>query len=267
MYLNAFGMKRLPFNNDITVDGLYRSDNFTEALSRLKFACCNQQFAILTAVPGCGKTTLLRTLRASIDPLKFEFLYISDSSLTPRWLYNNLLAQLGCRQYLYRGDGRKALHEQIQIIRGVKNKSIICCIDEAHLLDIQDIEEIRFLLNCDMDSLTPMALILSGQNELKDRLKRVACCAVAQRIKIVCSLEPMTKEQMQKYIQAHLDYSMTTVKDIFTADALDEIYKYSSGIPRLVNNACHVCLLSACMRENPQIDGQLVQTVVKTELF
>ena len=267
MYLKFFKMQRLPFSNDIDVNSLYQSEGFTEVLSRLKFACDNQMFAVLTAAPGSGKSTLLRMLKSQLDPLKYEFIYISDSRLSPRWLYNNMLEQLGCKQYFYRGDGMRCLHEQLQIIRGVQGKKIVCCIDEAHLLDLECIEEIRFLLNCQMDSFTPLSLILSGQTELKDRLKRSVCRAVAQRVKMICSLSPLTREQTQRYIENHLKYSKTKVNDIFTDEAVDAIYAYSSGNPRMINNACHQSLLHAASNGKMQIDGQTVTNVIETELF
>lgn len=209
----------------------------------------------------------LRKLRHSLDPHKTEFLYVADSRLSPRWLYNSFLEQLGCKGYFYRGDGKKALHDRFAVISTIEKKSICCVIDEAHLLDLQTIEELRFFLNCNIDSYTPVALILAGQPELKLKLQREMFTAIRQRVNMVCSLHPLDRIQTGKYMKTHLKYSGCASSDLFSEEAVDDIFAYSNGIPRMINNACSQALLCAASQNLQRIDGCLMNAVIENELI
>ena len=267
-YYQYFGMSRIPFGIDIDTSALARTEQFDEMYSRLLYIADTQQMAILTAEPGCGKSTLLRTLRQNLEGHDYHFIYISDSSLSPRWLYNKMLEQLGVnKSYYYRGDGKKAVHEQIGIMHAIKKKKIVCCIDEAHLLSPDTFEEIRFLLNCEMDSWSPMALILSGQSELKGFLQRDCWSAVRQRIKMVCTLDPLERPQTESYIKSHLAFAGSDSTDLFSKEAIDAIQNYSNGIPRSINNVCQHSLLKAAANKVDLVNGALVENVIATELL
>ena len=152
MYEAFFEMKHTPFTNGIPTDRLYMSPMFEETLGRLEYVAENQLFAVVTSDVGCGKTTAVRKFTSELDTSRFTYLYISDSQLTPRWLYNGLLEQLGCEPRFYRGDAKRLLHQQLELLRMMYNKRIITIIDESHLMTRETLEELRFLLNYRMDS-------------------------------------------------------------------------------------------------------------------
>ena len=110
MYEKFFDMLHTPFTNSIPTSSLYLSDSVREGLGRLCYTAENQLFAVVTATVGCGKTTLIRRLKDSLDPEKYVVLYLSDSQLTPRWFYNGLLQQLGAEPKFYRGDAKLSLN-------------------------------------------------------------------------------------------------------------------------------------------------------------
>lgn len=87
-------------------------------------------------------------------------MYLADSKLTPRHFYKGLLEQLGCEAKFYRGDAKRQLHREIELMQGIHHLQPVVILDEAHLLDKEMLEEVRFLLNFRMDSKSPMALIL-----------------------------------------------------------------------------------------------------------
>jgi general secretion pathway protein A len=265
MYESFFDMKNTPFVNSIPVDSLYMSSMLDEALGRLEFAAERKLFAIMTADVGCGKTTAIRRFASSLEPDKYTVLYLSDSKLTPRWFYKGLLDQLGVESRFYRGDAKRQLHQQLELIRGVHNKTVVTIVDEAHLLDKETLEEIRFLLNYKMDSLNPMALVLVGQNELWDKIKLQRYSAIRQRIDIKCEIPQYDLSQTSEYIKAHLDYA-GGAREIFTDKAIDEIYKYSAGSARAVNKVCTHSLLFAAQRAKKLIDDHMIRTVINGEL-
>ena len=171
MYEAFYEMKRTPFVRDVPAESLYESPAMADALGRLSYAADRQLFAVVTADSGCGKSTLLRRFKETMPKDDYIILYLSDSKLTPRWFYKGLLDQLGIESRFYRGDAKRQLQKEVEIIRGVQNKKVICILDEAHLLEKETIEEFRFLLNYRYDSMSPMALILAGQSELWDKLR------------------------------------------------------------------------------------------------
>ena len=130
---------------------------------------------------------------------KYLVLYLSDSKLTPRWFYKGLLDQLGIDAKFYRGDTKRQLQKEIEIIRGVRQQKAVCILDEAHLLEKETIEEFRFMLNYRFDSESPMALVLAGQAELWDKLRQQRYAAVRQRIDLVCTLNPLDRAETARF--------------------------------------------------------------------
>ena len=104
MYESFFGMEPTPFVRDIPAEKLYESDAFRETLGRLCYVADRQLFAVVTADPGCGKSTLIRRFYSELPREEYIILYLSDSKLTPRWFYKGMLDQLGLEARFYRGD-------------------------------------------------------------------------------------------------------------------------------------------------------------------
>ena len=238
---------------------------FEETLGRLEYVAENQLFAVVTSDVGCGKTTAVRKFTSELDSSRFTYLYISDSQLTPRWLYNGLLEQLGCEPRFYRGDAKRLLHQQLEMLRIMHNKRIVTLIDESHLMARETLEELWFLLNYRMDSQNPMALVLIGQNELWDKLRKQSYAAIRQRIDIKCEIPQLDRSQTEAYIVSHLAYAEGRT-DIFTDKAIDEIYKYSAGAPRAINKVCSHSLLNAYQRAKRIIDDYMVKEVISKEM-
>lgn len=98
------------------------------------------------ADPGCGKSTLMRMFVDTLPKEKYLPLYLSDSKLTPRWLYAGLLDQMGLEAKINRGDSKRILQRAIENVSQSQGRRVVCILDEAHLLDKETLEEFRFLL-------------------------------------------------------------------------------------------------------------------------
>jgi general secretion pathway protein A len=175
------------------------------------------------------------------------------------------LEQLGCEAKFYRGDAKRQLHREIKLMRGIHHLQPVVIVDEAHLLDREMLEEVRFLLNFKMDSQSPMALILVGQSELKEKLRLQAYAAIRQRIDIQCRLPHFDRAQVGEYLKRHLAYTGLE-RDIFSDGAVDEIYRFSSGSARLINKVCTHCLIYGAQNGRRIIDDHMVKLVIEGEL-
>ena len=137
-----------------------------------------------------------------------------------------------------------------------------------NLLEKETLEEFRFLLNANYDSVNPMSLILVGQTELWDeklRLQRYA--AIRQRINIYCVMPHLDRAETEQYIRAHIKYSEAEQQEIFTAQAVDEVFSISSGIPRVISRICEQSLTYAAQQQKKLVDDHMVRYVEAHEML
>jgi len=264
--LNYYEFKQMPFDKTISPENLYLTDIHEEAISRMDYAIQGTRFAVLTGDSGSGKSTLLRYLVENIDKNKYPVYYISDSDLTPRNFYWEILNQMGCTtKKFYRGDAKRQTHKEIWQLVGEKNKTPVIIVDEAHLLNREMLEEIRFLLNFKMDSYSPLSLILAGQSELRDTLSKQVYDAISQRVQVRYHLQPLERKETEAYVGKHLENAGRS-GELFSDLALDIIHEYTGGIARKINNVCTAGLMYAMSQKKRIIDDHMISHVIEMEL-
>jgi len=266
MYEAFFEMKHTPFVRNLPPESLFLTPHMQDILGRLTYVADHQLFGVMTGGPGCGKSTELRAFVGSLPKEDYVVIYLSDSKLTPRWFYKGILDQLGIESRFYRGDAKRQLQKAVETLRLIQHKKVVVILDEAHLLEKETIEEFRFLLNYRFDSMSPVALLLVGQNELLDKLKLQRYAAVRQRIDIFCTLGPLDRADTARYIQSHLVYAGGRT-DIFTDRAIDNIYRFSHGIPRMINRISEKSLMYAAQQQKRLIDEHDIQFIQEHEML
>lgn len=265
MFEQYFNLTKTPFGRDIPETELYSTPSVEELCVRLEYAARNRLFAVVTGDVGTGKTTTLRKLVSGLDSNRYKVMYISDSALTPRNFYWEVLNQLGCEAKFYRGDAKRQLTRELANLIETQKRIPVIILDEAHLLSREMLEEVRFLLNFKMDSYNPMSLILAGQSELRDILKKQIYEAICQRIDIRYHLPSYDRQQTGEYIKKQLEYAGET-RDIFTEKAVGEIYDYSHGVARKINKLCTACLMHAAQKQTKLVDDYTVRLIIEEEL-
>lgn len=265
MFESFYGLRRAPFSRDMPTGELYESVILEETLGRLSYAAQRQWFAVVTGDFGTGKTTTIRRFTEMLDPATYKVLYLSGSKLTPRHFYKGLLEQLGCESKFYRGDAKRQLHREIKLMRGIHRLQPVVVVDEAHLLDREMLEEVRFLLNFKMDAQSPMALILVGQSELWDRFGLQAYAAIRQRIDLQCKLVQFDRAQTGAYIARHMAYAGAE-HDVFAEAAIDDVFRFSSGAARLINKVYSHSLIYGSQNKHRIIDDHMIERVIQGEL-
>jgi type II secretory pathway predicted ATPase ExeA len=231
---------------------------------RLGHVAENKAFGVFTGEAGTGKSTMIRRFASSLDGNRFQVIYIADSALTPRNFYWATLRELGQLPRFHRVDARMQLQKVLGDIVHSERRVPVFIIDEAHLLSHEMLEEVRFLLNVGMDSVSDLALILVGQSELREKLKLRINSAIWQRVDMRYHLQPLTSEECRDYIKAHLAYVQAS-REIFTEGAMGLIHGYADGIPRRINKLALSSLMAAASRKTALIDDHLVHLVIERE--
>jgi len=262
-----YHFKQTPFERNIPTEHLYTTPKIDELLSRLDYAARNRKFIMVTGGAGVGKTTVARTFVVSLDKKNFRCIYIADSALTPRVFYWEVLTQLSSdeKPSFYRSEGKRKIMGYFSKLADSTHITPVVIIDEAHLLSATMLEETRFLLNNNMDSYTPMCLVLIGQNELRANLSKEVFEPITQRIDFRFALAPFDRAQTQDYIHAHMRYAGET-REIFTPSAVDAIFSFSGGVARKINKVCSMSLHYASQKAMHTIDGGIINFVAEQEL-
>ena len=263
-YEEYFGFSSTPFGRDIPVMELMKSRQWNELAGRMVHVAKSRWFGVFTGETGTGKTTALRRMAAELDKNRFWLLYVYDSDLTPRNFYVETLYQLGHKARFYRGDAKRQLTKALDDITQ-SNQVPVIVVDEAHLLSHEMLEEIRFLLNMEMDSKNSCSLILVGQSELRSKLKLQIHQAIDGRVDVRFHLQAMSGEETVKYVKRHLE-RVKCPREIFTEPALKVIHDYSGGMARKVNKVSQASLMAAASQKKQLVDDYLVKEVIVSEL-
>jgi type II secretory pathway predicted ATPase ExeA len=263
-YEEYFSFSGTPFCRDIPAEELLKTKGWNELVERLKHVAKNREFGVFTGEAGTGKTTALRRMTSELDKNRFRVLYVYDSDLTPRNFYVETLHQLGYSPKLFRGDTKRQLMKALEEIAHGSQIPVII-VDEAHLLSHEMLEEIRFLLNLEMDSKSSCSLILVGQTELRSKLKLQIHQAIDGRVGMRFHLEAMECEETIIYVKRHLE-RVKCPREIFTENALKVIYDYSGGMARKINKVAQASLMVAASQGIQLIDEYLVKEVIMSEL-
>lgn len=161
------------FKRDISVSSFYLSSQHQEALARLKYVVNSKGFGVLSGHPCSRKSTVIRSLEAGLDKNKYVFFYINESSLKPATLYSRILDSLNIKPFSFLSKLKKQFRDNIYTLYKSQNKSLVIVIDNAQVLPENTVKEIRFLIAFEMDSFSPLSVILAGHSYLWDTLKQL----------------------------------------------------------------------------------------------
>lgn len=211
---------------------------------------------------GLGKTTVSRKLLDLLEPVKNRVVLIVNPILTPIQLMQEILHQL---DYPTNSKNRQVLVQELHqhLIRFYeRGQRVVLMIDEAHLIRSSGtFEEIRLLLNCQMNDQFLMSLVLLGQLELRKKLARVP--ALEQRLAIRQQIRPLDATETGELIHHRLKIAgFNDSQKLFTPDAIFELHKCSGGTPRLTSQLADNALMFGFARKAKMIDGFLMHSVI-----
>lgn len=262
MYESFFGFKEKPFN--ITPDPrfLYLSAQHREALAQLIYGVQERKgFVVLSGGVGTGKTTLVRALLERLDD-NCQVAYLFNPKLSVVSFLKYACQDLGSKIKARSKADYLAKLEDFLIDSFNQGKTTTLIVDEAQNLDPELFEEIRLLTNLETTSQKLLQIFLVGQPELVDLLEQSELRQLKQRISVRYHLLPLSCEETTEYIHTRMSIAGAKNLDCFTEGAIREIYEYSRGIPRLINNICDNSLLIGYATETSIIDGKIVRESV-----
>ena len=262
MYLKYFGLREQPFGVTPDPRFLYLSAAHREALASLYYGVeAGRGFLGLIAMPGMGKTTLLfHLLEKFRSTARTAFLF--QTQCTSREFMRFLLAELG-----YNDDGQDFVRLNDEFNKRLLQEAragnrFIVVVDEAQNLEPSVLETVRLLSDFETPRAKLLTIILAGQPELGAKLASPALAQLRQRISIVNRLEPLPAWEIKSYVEHRLQIAGYEGEPLFTSDALDEIARFTEGIPRNVNNFCFNALSLACALRQKTVDLAVVQEVI-----
>jgi general secretion pathway protein A len=262
MYELYFNLTKKPFDLLPNPEFIFLSKSHKRALTYLDYGIKERAgFILLTGEVGSGKTTIIRDLLKKQNP-KVVLAKIFNTMVNSDQLISIINDDFGLP---VRGKDKIELLRDLNaflIEQYAKGNQPTLIIDEAQNLDSTLLEEVRMLSNLETDSAKLLQIILVGQPELRQTLGQPGMLQLRQRISINCHLQPLSRTEIEDYIHHRLEIAGDRTAVVFDTEALDIIYKYSRGIPRLINIICDFLMLSAFAEETKHLDGGMVRDII-----
>lgn len=265
MYTSFFKLTRNPF--DLTPDPAYfvPTGGHNEALAALYYGVRYRKgFVVATGEVGTGKTLLLRCLlRLLKESRDVAYAYVFNGRLSPTEFLQYVLADFclpasGKNKYELLQD-----FGQFLLSRAAMNMTSVLIVDEAHLLAADILEEIRLLSNLETSDSKLLQIVLVGQPELDATLDSFELRQLKQRIAIRTHLAPLDFEETSTYIAWRLQIAGNDQGVIFSEDTIDRVFRYSRGLPRLINSLCDNALLTAYGKKLDTVHPYIIDEVAQ----
>ena len=254
MYLDFFGLREKPFGLTPDPKFLFFSEKHREALDHLLYGIHQKEgFVLISGDTGTGKTTLCRALLERLDPREITTSLILNPLLNEEELLKAILEDFGLPST---GATRKELLDVLNrfLLKTLATgKTAVLIIDEAQHLSTECLEQVRLLSNLETHKEKLIQIILVGSEELPAKLEAFELRHLQQRISLRYHLKPLDKRETRMYLQHRLNMARAAGSTSFDKGAHREIYRFSKGVPRLINIIAERSLLAAYLAESRKI--------------
>ena len=262
MYKSFFGLKENPFNVNPDPRYLFLTKETEEALSGLMYGVQNRKgFITLTGEVGTGKTTLINRLLEWLHQRGARTAFLFNSRMNTNQMFDFILAEFGISCDSHTKSQQLMRLNQWLLERYRAGETTVLIVDEAQNLTYPVLEEIRLLTNLETSTEKLLQIVLSGQQELEEKLMLPQLRQLRQRIMLRCKTTPLTKEQTHDYIAERLRIAGACGEPIFDPKTVETIHLYSLGIPRVVNLLCEHSLINAYAEQQRLISPTIVEEV------
>jgi general secretion pathway protein A len=264
MYKAFYHLKRNPFELSPDPSFLFPTSRHNEALAALYYGVRRQKgFVVMTGEVGTGKTLLVRCLLQLLRGTNVAYAYVFNSRLSSVEFLQYVAGDFGLAAS---GKTKSELLLQLGsflVARHQKKLTTLIVADEAHHLSAEVLEEIRLLTNLETAHGKLLQILLVGQPELDEKLDSVELRQLKQRIALRSHLLPLDLEETRGYIQRRLQLAGANshASTIFSEETLAEVYRYSGGLPRLINTICENALIGGYARQLKSVSPDIIGEV------
>ncbi|MGE0115337.1 MAG: AAA family ATPase [Steroidobacteraceae bacterium] len=245
MYLELFNLKELPFRLSPDPAFLYLSKNHARAKAYMESTIWfTDGFVIITGEIGAGKTTLIETFLKELEK-DVIVAQINQTQLSPTEFLQSILVQFGFQPFHMKKVELMSTLNNFLIEQYANGRRVLLIIDEAQNLSMKVLEEVRLLSGIESTKDKVMRIILAGQPELNDKLDMPELAQLTQRVRLRFHLTPLSREDTDHYIRHRLEVAGSNGREIFMTDVYPFIYRYTGGVPRLINTLCDTAMMAA----------------------
>ena len=219
-------------------------------------------FVVITGDIGSGKTTLLQSFLAELDD-DIVYAVVSQTQLTPTQFLQAVLTEFGFKPFDKRKVELLDMLNMFLIEQYSNGKKVVLVVDEAQNLTKKVLEEIRLMSGIETHKEKVLRIILAGQPELKDTLDSPKLEQLTQRVRLRFHIGPLDRCEMREYIERRLSVAGREKNDLFADDSFEAIYRFSGGVPRLINTLCDTTLLCAFADNIHSVSAEDVMTAAQ----
>ncbi len=256
-----YGFARTPFGRALAPQMLHRHGTHAEAVARIGWCVTERALGVITGEVGAGKTVAVRAALAPLDTSRHTIIYLGNPAVGGRGLYAGIVTALGGTPRFHKAALIPQTVDLLAAEDHERGRTVVLVLDEAHLLDPGQLEELRLLTNAEMDSHSPFACLLVGQPTLRRRIKLGTFAALDQRIALRYTITGMTPDETASYIRHHLKLAGRS-DTLFSDDAVALIHQVSRGLPRAVNNLAIQSLIAAYATNKAIVDESSTRAAV-----
>ncbi|HUQ52433.1 MAG TPA: AAA family ATPase [Gammaproteobacteria bacterium] len=263
MYCELFKLTEPPFRLTPDPQFLFASKQHARAKAYMESTIwLADGFVVITGDIGSGKTTLIESFLTDLPP-DIILAHISQTQLTPVEFLQALLVEFGFKPFRKRKVELLSMLKDYMVEQYAAGKKILLIIDEAQNLSRKVLEEVRLLSGLEAQKEKLLRIILAGQPELANKLDSPRLQQLVQRVRLRFHLGALSKRETHEYISHRLKVAGAGDREIFQTTACDVVFRYTGGVPRLVNVLCDTAMLCAFAEERTVVDEALVKAAVE----
>jgi type II secretory pathway predicted ATPase ExeA len=262
MYLEPFKLNELPFRLSPDPQFLYLSKQHARAKAYMQSAVWfTDGFVVITGEIGSGKTTLIEAFLKELPP-DVVVAQVNQTQVSSIGFLQSVLVQFGFSPFRMKKAELLATINNFLIEQYGAGRKVLLIVDEAQNLSLRVLEEIRLLSGVETTKEKVLRIILAGQPDLNAKLDAPELVQLTQRIRLRWHLTTLSLVEMREYIQHRLSVAGATDRQIFTDEVFPEIFRYTGGVPRLINTLCDTSLMAAYAADRTTVTMTDVKSAV-----
>jgi len=263
MYLELFKLHELPFRLSPDPEFLYLSKQHARAKAYMESTIWfTDGFVVITGEIGAGKTTLIETFLRELQS-EVVVAQINQTQLSPVEFLQTVLVQFGFSPFDMKKAELLATLTEFLMQQYASGRKVLLIVDEAQNLSNRVLEEVRMLSGVETAKDKALRIILAGQPQLNDKLNSTELVQLTQRVRLRFHLTALSKAETNAYIEHRLEVAGSQGRRIFAEDTFALIYRYTGGVPRLINTLCDTSLMAAFSRDKDSVDVEIVEAAIK----